>query len=220
MLPFRKSEPTTRIEEPLHIAARPWRPRPSLLLVGVVLVLASVLGVGALINTVSGEQSVLVLAQTVPAGQVITAGDLSIVNVSKNTAGLSLVNASQEQSIIGRLAAVTLVAGESLTEAELGPVQIPAGMAEMGILAKPGQYPPDVAAGDTVEIIDGGSTTSAAAAPLAAPVLATVESVEAPQGSAYSGEIISVQLSSQDAVMLAPAVAAGAITLVLVAAGS
>ena len=74
-----------------RVAPRPWRPRPSLLVVGLVLVLASVVGVGALIHSASGEQGILVMSQTVQAGQVISAGDLEVVNVSEDMGGLTVI---------------------------------------------------------------------------------------------------------------------------------
>ena len=80
---------TPRGRTAARITPRPWRPRPSLLVVGLVLVLASVVGVGALIHSVSGEHGILVMSQTVQAGQVITAGDLEVVNVSEDMGGLT-----------------------------------------------------------------------------------------------------------------------------------
>ena len=141
MIDLQPASPRSTKPEPLRIAARPWRPRPSLLLVGVVLVLASILGVGALISSVSGETAILVMADSVPAGQVIQASDLRIVNVSKDHGGLNLVPASQESSIVGRPAAVTLLQGAPIIQSDLGPVQLPAGQTIMGVLVKSGQYP-------------------------------------------------------------------------------
>src|ERR1019366_9835227 len=96
---------TPRARVPTRIAPRPWRPRPSLLVVGLVLVLASVVGVGALIHSVSGEHGILVMSQTVPAGQVISAGDLEVVNVSEDMGGRSVIDSSDEDAGVGRPAA-------------------------------------------------------------------------------------------------------------------
>ena len=63
MLPTPLSD-TPRGRASSRITPRPWRPRPSLLVVGLVLVLASVVGVGALIHSVSGEHGILVMSQT------------------------------------------------------------------------------------------------------------------------------------------------------------
>jgi len=185
----------------------------------VVLVLASILGVGALISSVSGETAILVMADSVPAGQVIQASDLRIVNVSKDVGGLNLVPASQESSIVGRPAAVTLLQGAPIIESDLGPVQLPAGQTIMGVLVKSGQYPPSLVAGDTVEVVDTGTASQPAPTTPGPPVYATVTAIDVPQDSAVSGEIVSLQLSSAEATELALPAAGGGITLLLIAAG-
>ena len=159
---------TSRGRMPTRIAPRPWRPRPSLLVVGLVLVLASVVGVGALIHSVSGEHGILVMARTVQAGQVITAGDLEVVNVSQDMGGLTVINSSEEDAVVGRPAATTLYNGTPLVVAELGPVQLPSGDSVMAVNAKLGSYPPSIAAGDEVEVIDDqtASTSTSSAAPV------------------------------------------------------
>ncbi|MGA3184435.1 MAG: hypothetical protein ABSE52_07550 [Candidatus Dormibacteria bacterium] len=90
---------TARGRTATRIAPRPWRPRPSLLVVGLVLVLASVVGVGALIHSVSGEHGILVMSQTVQAGQVISAGDLEVVNVSQDMGGLTVIDSAYQSSV-------------------------------------------------------------------------------------------------------------------------
>lgn len=206
-------------DAPLRLTPRPWRPRPSMLLVGLVLVLASVLGVGALVHSVSGEHAILVMADTVPAGQVITASDLRVLNVSEDTGGLAVIDSSAEASVVGRPAAVTLLAGTPVMAGDLGPAQLPAGEALMGVLVKPGQYPPSLAAGDTVEVIDTGNASEPAPTSPGPPVDATVTAIDLPEDSATSGEIVSLQLDSSDATHLAAAAATGSLTLVLVSAG-
>ena len=210
----------TSNREPLRIASRPWRPRPSLLLVGLIMVLAAILGVGALVTSVSGQEAILVMADTVPAGQVIAPSDLRIVNISKDTGGLAVVLFSEEASVVGRPAAITLTAGSPVMLSQLGPVQLPAGQAVMGVLVKPGQYPPALAVGDTVEVLDTGSASAPAPQNSGSPVYATVTAIDTPQDSAVSGEVVSLRLDTSDATQLAPAVAANAVTLLLVSAGS
>jgi hypothetical protein len=199
-----------------RITPRPWRPRPSLLVVGLVLVLASVVGVGALIHSVSGEHGILVMSQTVQAGQVITAGDLQVVNVSEDMGGLTVIDSAEENAVVGRPAATTLYGGTPLVVAELGPVQLPTGESVMAVNAKLGSYPPSIAAGDQVEVIDDqtASTSASSAAPLAnSPVEAAVVAVDDEDG------VISLQLPSDQATALAPAAASGNLVLLLVSGG-
>jgi hypothetical protein len=207
---------TPRGRAPTRIAPRPWRPRPSLLVVGLVLVLASLVGVGALIHLVSGEHGILVMSQTVQAGQVITAGDLEVVNVSEDMGGLTVIDSSEEDAVVGRPAATTLYDATPLVVAELGPVQLPAGESVMAVNAKLGSYPPSIAAGDEVEVIDDqtAATSTSSAAPLTnSPVSASVVAVDVEDG------VISLQLPSHQATVLAPAAASGNLVLLLVSGG-
>jgi hypothetical protein len=207
---------TPRGRTPVRIAPRPWRPRPSLLVVGLVLVLASVVGVGALIHSVSGEHGILVMSQTVPAGQVITAGDLEVVNVSEDMGSLTVIDSAEEDAVVGRPAATTLYSGTPLVVAELGPVQLPTGESVMAVNAKLGSYPPSIAAGDDVEVIDEQtlSASTSSSAPLGSgPVDATVVAVDDEDG------VISLQLPSDQATALAPAAASGNLVLLLVSGG-
>jgi hypothetical protein len=95
------------------------------------LVLASVVGVGALVHSVSGEHGILVMSQTVQAGQAITTGDLEVVNVSEDMGGLTVIDSSEEDVVVGRPAATTLYGGTPLVAAELGPVALPTGESVM-----------------------------------------------------------------------------------------
>jgi hypothetical protein len=207
---------TPRGRVPTRVAPRPWRPRPSLLVVGLVLVLASVVGVGALIHSASGEQGILVMSQTVQAGQVISTGDLEVVNVSEDMGGLTVIDSSEEQAVVGRPAATTLYSGTPLVVSELGPVQLPTGESVMAINAKLGSYPPSIAAGDEVELIDdqtASTSTSSGAPVVTGPVSAAVVAVDDEDG------VISLQLPSNQAMALAPAAASGNLVLLLVSGG-
>jgi hypothetical protein len=187
-----------------------------LLVVGLVLVLASVVGVGALIHSVSGEHGILVMSQTVPAGEVITAGDLQVVNVSQDMGGLNVIDSSEEDAVVGRPAATTLYDGTPLAVSELGPVQLPSGDSVMAVNAKLGSYPPSIAAGDEVEVIDvqnASVSTSSPAPVVTAPVDAAVVAVDDVDG------VISLQLPSAQATTLAAAAASGNLVLLLVSGG-
>ena len=199
-----------------RIAPRPWRPRPSLLVVGLVLVLASVVGVGALIHSVSGEHGILVMSQTVPAGEVITASDLQVVNVSQDMGGLSVIDSSEEDAVVGRPAATTLYDRTPLVVAELSPVQLPTGDSVMAMSAKLGSYPPSIAAGDEVEVIDvqtASASTSSPAPVVTGPVDAAVVAVDDVDG------VISLQLPTDQATTLAAAAASGNLVLLLISGG-
>ena len=99
---------------------------------------------------------------------------------------------------------------------ELGPVQLPTGDSVMAVSAKVGSYPPSLAAGDEVEVIDVQTPSAATSspAPLATgPVDAAVVAVDDVDG------VISLQLQSAQAIVLAPAAASGNLVLLLVSGG-
>jgi hypothetical protein len=156
------------------------------------------------------------MSQTVQAGQVITAGDLEVVNVSQDMGGLTVIDSSEEQAVVGRPAATTLYGGTPIVVSELGPVQLPTGDSVMAVSAKVGSYPPSLAAGDEVEVIDVQTPSAATSspAPLATgPVDAAVVAVDDVDG------VISLQLPSAQAIVLAPAAASGNLVLLLVSGG-
>lgn len=126
-----------------------------------------------------GSAQVLRLAQRVPAGAVIQASDLTSVKV---TGGSGLISASQENLVVGRTAAVTLVAGGYLTAAELGAASLPAGQAEVEVDAKFGSYPSDLSVGTRVAVSSvatsgSGTAPSTGVTPLSDDPQATVVAV-------------------------------------------
>ena len=195
----------------------------------IILAVLSIAG-GALAGVIaykasSGRHSVLAASHAIAAGHVIQATDLNVVDVSSD-GGLTLVSATDEDSVLGRPAGVPIAAGALLTRSEVGSVSVArAGEAIVGVLCKAGQYPPSLASGDTVEIIDsgasglsaagGGPTTGSESRPLEA----TVIGVDAPTDTATVGTIISLRLSASDAPAVSRAAAAGRVSLILVPPG-
>ena len=201
--------------------ARPRRRNGALAIVGVLLVVAcaAVFAEGWL--QAGNRQPVLALAQPVTAGQVITSADLEVVRVSAS-GPVSLLPASQEPAVVGRTAATALPTGSLLTSAEIGAVPLGAGQALLGVAVKPGQYSPDLSAGQTVDVLatpagssgeSGSSGTSSAALPVGRAIVLSVS----PQDS--QGETVVELDVSQDAMpQVAAASAAGQIALATIAA--
>ena len=179
----------------------------------------------------SGRQSVLAAAQNLGAGHILTAGDLRVVDVSTD-GGLNLVLADAEASILGRPLAVPIAGGAPVVQSDLGsPAVASPGQAVVGVLCKAGQFPPSLAPGDTVEIIDTGAgastgtsnsvspTASAVSSPPVGLLTAVVLGVDAPTDTATVGMVVSLRVSAADAPSVARAAAAGRISLVLVPPG-
>jgi SAF domain len=97
--------------------------------------------------------AVLAVARPVAAGQVITSADVRVVTVVPD-ASVRLVGAAQADSVVGRTAAVPLVAGALLSPDQVGPAAWPAaGEAVAALPLKPGRIPAGIAAGARVEVL-------------------------------------------------------------------
>lgn len=172
------------------------------------------------------RQPVLALAQPVAAGQVITAADLETVRVS--VAGpVSLVPASRQAEVVGSTAAVSLPAGSLLAGSDIGTPPPVKGQVRLGIALKPGQYPPDLAAGQYVDVLAtpaasaSVSSSGSGGAPAALPVgEAVVLSVSPATASSGSGDtVVEIQVPADAMPQVAAASAAGQIALVTIPAG-
>ena len=180
---------------------------------------------GAYVYFASGSSTqVLRLAERVPAGAVIQALDLTGARVSGgNDSGL--ISTSQESLVVGRTAAVTLVAGGYLTAGELGAASLPAGQAEVEVDAKFGSYPADLSVGAHValsSVAANGSSAAAASAsavtPLSGDPQATVVAVT-PSSSGDGSAGIELSTDATDAASINAIPVGQAVVAVISASG-
>jgi hypothetical protein len=202
---------------------RPRRHNGLLAMVGVLLVVvcAAVFAVGWL--QAGNRQPVLALAQPVTAGQVLTSADLQVVRVSAS-GPVSLLPASQEASVVGRTAAAALPAGSLLTAGEIGAVPLAARQAFLGVAVKPGQYPPDLAAGQTVDVLatpsgSSGSSSSGGTSSAALPVGRAIVLSVSQQASTQGTTVVELDVSQDAMPQVAAASASGQIAIATVPAG-
>lgn len=133
------------------------------LFVGLLLVVACSVGVVVLSQGLSDRRPVLVVARPVLAGQVLTAADVRQAHVAAD-ASVAVMDAGRLTAVVGTTAAVDLRAGSLVTEAVLGPAEVPAaGESVVALEVKPGRYPPRLRAGASVRIVpvaspDGGKS--------------------------------------------------------------
>jgi hypothetical protein len=192
---------------------------------GVVLVVACALVFAEGWLQAGHRQPVLALAQPVAAGQVITAADLETVRVS--VAGpVSLVPASRQAEVVGSTAAVSLPAGSLLAGSDIGTPPPVKGQVRLGIALKPGAYPPDLAAGQDVDVLatpaaSASGSSSSGGAPAALPVgVAVVLSVSPAAATGGSGDtVVEIQVAADAMPQVAAANAAGQIALATIPAG-
>lgn len=171
------------------------------------------------------RQPVLALSRPVAAGQVITSADLETVRVS--AAGpVSLVPASRQAEVVGSTAAVSLPAGSLLAGSDIGTPPPVKGQVRLGVALKPGAYPPDLAAGQDVDVLatpaaSSSGSSSSGGAPAALPVgEAVVLSVSLVSAASSSGDtVVEIQVPADAMPQVAAANAAGQIALATVPAG-
>jgi len=157
---------------------------------------------------------------------VITSADLETVRVS--AAGpVSLVPASRQAEVTGSTAAVSMPAGSLLTGSDIGTPPPVKGQVRLGVALKPGAYPPDLAAGQDVDVLatpsssTSSSSASSGGASAALPVgQAVVLSVSPASAASGSGEtVVELQVSADALPQVAAANAAGQIALATIPAG-
>jgi hypothetical protein len=127
---------------------------------------------------------------------------------------------------VGSTAAVSLPAGSLLAGSDIGTPPPVKGQVRLGVALKPGAYPPDLAAGQDVDVLatpaaaaSGSSSSGAASAAL--PVgQAVVLSVSPAAASSGSGDtVVEIQVAADAMPQVAAANAAGQIALATIPAG-
>src|SRR5690606_40500418 len=87
-------------------------------------IVLAALGSATLFRAVGPSQEYLALARDVPVGAQVTAADLRVVRLNASP-GLTPVPVSEVDQVIGRYAAVPLVAGSLLTPQQLTAEPVP-----------------------------------------------------------------------------------------------
>ncbi|MGH9090718.1 MAG: SAF domain-containing protein [Acidimicrobiales bacterium] len=190
-------------------------------MIGVLLVLGCALAFTDASLHLGSREEVLVVAHPVAAGQVLTAGDLRSARVSTGS-GVQAVPVGGESGVVGRRAAVPLLAGSLLTDSAVGPAPlVGSGSDVVAVGLKAGAYPPDLAAGDRVQVVPvvsssgSGTGTTTSGTPIGATVLA----VDVAAAGSNGPTVFSLQVSTGDADEVASLAAAGQASLIEVGAG-
>lgn len=198
-----------------------------LVVVGVLLVLGCALAFADASLHMGSSEEVLVVAQPISAGQMLTTADLQSAQVSTGS-GVQVVPASEEASVVGRSVAVPLVPGALLTRTEVGSSSAVGSDSDVvAVGLKSGAYPPDLAPGDRVQVIPvsssssgSGSESGTADATNGTPVSATVLAVQEAASESDNPTVFSLQVSKGDADEVAALAAAGQASLIQVGSGS
>lgn len=211
---------TIPIPRPLPPASRSHRDR-SRVAAGALVLVVCMLAAVLIYGRVGDRREVLAMARTVEVGQMVQPTDLRVARVSSDP-GVHLVPAANRSRIVGRPAAVRLLAGSMVSPDQIGEATgLPAGTALVGAVLKPGQFPLGLAAGDVVGLVVSASTGETAGAVNAdptvqtAPPLATVVGVQA-AADATGNTAASLQVPLAVAPAIAEAGAAGRLNLMVI----
>ncbi len=205
-------------------APRARRRSPAVLALAVALVAAGGLGGAVLYNATGQRSAVLALAQNVPAGQAITAGDLVVAHISLDPA-LQPVGAASLENVVGMRATADLMRGQFLTSADVTRSSlVQAGDQVVGVPAKDTQLPAvALQPGDKIMIVstgagNGSSDSSGTVLPAVGSQLpATVISVGAQDSNGTT--VVDVALPQTQASQLAVLAASGGFTVVFAPQG-
>ncbi|MCQ4084389.1 SAF domain-containing protein [Streptomyces sp. RB6PN25] len=173
--------------------------------IGVVLVCS--VGFTTVLAQAGRTVPVLEVARPVPAGSVVTAGDVRVVRLGVHDAGGEVVRKAREDSALRRVAVVPLVPGELLSPGQVGGRAgfPPAGKALVPFAVEPGGIPAGLEAGQRVAILPGSSDTGGTEpSPTSPPdgstpasVVGTVMSVTAASADGGSaGSVVTVLLDT------------------------
>lgn len=197
------------------LALRPSGRARARIALGVLLAVVSVGAILLVFSTVDRRVPVLQLVHDVPAGSIITAADLRVVEVSADPT-LQVIGADQLQFVVGRYTKVRLVAGSLLASPalQLQPLLAP-GAAVVAVLVAPGELPAGLRERSHVRIVLPDDTaTTPVTGEVSAPRSVDGRVVGLPTSpDAVTGSVsVSIELSEADAVLLA-ASAGGRIVL-------
>ncbi len=185
------------------------------LLLGAVLVVVCGLAFAVTALRVDPRTPVLAVAGPVPAGHVLTDADLAVVRIVPD-AGLATLPEAQRSQVVGRTVRLPLAAHSLLSEDVLGPAAWPpAGQSLIAVAVKAGRVPVGVAAGAQVLVlvVPGSSTSGGAGASPSAGPQARATVVAVAPADASGASVVSLLMTSTDAVRIAAA--AGEVALVV-----
>jgi SAF domain len=166
--------------------------------------------------------SVIGVSREVPQGQVVQASDLREVDVTLAD-GVEAVPVSDASEVIGKPASITLLPGTLLSPADIGATQaLASGEAVVGVDLKPGMLPAGgVVQGEPVLVVltgpSGSPVTDTSSGSSDVMTTATVVGVDDDPDDSGTGDIVvSVEVPSRVAPLVADSSAAGQAALVQV----
>lgn len=190
--------------------------RPALAAAGVLLVVLCGLLSAAFAAANDHRVKVLALARDVQAGQVLSADDLRVAEITGS--GVNALGAAGASTVTGQAVTASLPAGTLLNPGMVTSVQLPgAGMQLVAVAVKAGGVPVEAVPGRDVSIVQVVTSANPAAGKgTVAAVLVPKALVVSVRTDASSGAVIlTLQVPQAAAVAVAQASASGAVSVTL-----
>ncbi len=190
------------------------RRRPVLIAASVAAICLGALASMWAYQSTSDAHSVLAVRQTIERGDVITAEDLMIVNISVDPA-LKPLSADQANSVVGKHAALDMSAGGVVTQDQITEQALPAkGSSVVGIALTPGMLPANqIRVGDKVRVVV--TPGQQGEMPTTQPDSIQAVVVGVAKDETTGNAIVNVQVPTNDGPMLAARAATGKVAIVL-----
>jgi hypothetical protein len=209
---------TERLPQPVR------RQRPGLAALGIMLVVGCSAVSASLLVASDEATSVLTVVRPVPAGRVVTSGDLGTADIAGR--GLTAVGADSRDAVVGLTAAVDLLPGTLLSDAMVTREPVPGpGQAVVGLSLKPGLLPEaEVRAGTTVMLLrlpaPPGAEAGASGPRFDDVLVQQARVLSETSDPTTGGRLVSLLVEAPAAAEVARAAAAGTVSLVVIGPGS
>lgn len=183
--------------------------------IGVLAIVLAALGSATLFRAIGPSQEYLALARDVPVGAQVTASDLRVVRLNASP-GLSPVPLSEVDQVIGRYAAVPLVAGSLLTPEQLTAEPVPGpGEQLVAVTISRDRVPGgSLRAGDPILLVATGGSGSGSDDEPPRTFPARVHDVRSATGRG-SDLVVSLLVDQRDGATIASLAASGRVAIVL-----
>lgn len=181
---------------------------------GLIVLAISALAAVVVFSSAADRVTVIGVARDVPAGKAITESDLRDVSISRGS-GLRTIPTQDASKVVGRTAAVGLVAGSLLSPGQLadGPL-LPTGTVITGAVLKSGQFPVGLSIGDQVDVVETAAADSSGVGEPVPRGSATVVDLSE-SGDGQGAVTVSLAVRSESAAAISSAGAAGRLSLVV-----
>ncbi|MBO0831332.1 MAG: hypothetical protein J2P28_02290 [Actinobacteria bacterium] len=204
----------------VRLRSLPRRRRPMMLALALAMAGAGVMVSAAMYARANHQVAVVTVTRSVPAGGVISAGDLGTTTLTVGS-GIAVIPASQLSQVTGKVAAVALRPETLLSASELTTSRPPSdGQELVPAPVRPADLPATgLVPGDHVLVVatpgvQGQPGAQAGPVSLATPAAAVVEAVTSvPDSDGF--DVIDLLVSSTDAVAVADQVSTGQFALVV-----